>query len=391
MSGLWEDASSKTSMPSLISRVGDNDDSDGETNAYEEGNDSTSQGSDDWQDLGSEDVYQGSIERRTGNSSSLKHEDYIHIHYMLPDTAVLQVVQGSAPLQEHLLPYSDANFLDAPLSLPPPPPPPLLYTLRCNSLSLFASILLLFLRHFLMNQSVYLSTFLSFSLSLFLLLSFSISLSFYLPPSSSHCIYLSIFVSLSLSLSRSALLSNSLIIFLALPMQHKSPISLSHFCSNSHHLPHTLHLILYFSGQCAIPCSSGVLYIGGLCESGSSTSEILHLNLFGMYTPADFHDKERLSLISRNQHVPPVSSSASSYVDGAGHISDIGISNANAMAPLLSDAVQKWSALSAGSFGHLSADDDNSIAHKSLVEKRNNIRNLDVMSECRSYQIIEYV
>lgn len=242
-----------------------------------------------------------------------------------------------------------------------------------------------------MNQSVYLSTFLSFSLSLFLLLSFSISLSFYLPPSSSHCIYLSIFVSLSLSLSRSALLSNSLIIFLALPMQHKSPISLSHFCSNSHHLPHTLHLILYFSGQCAIPCSSGVLYIGGLCESGSSTSEILHLNLFGMYTPADFHDKERLSLISRNQHVPPVSSSASSYVDGAGHISDIGISNANAMAPLLSDAVQKWSALSAGSFGHLSADDDNSIAHKSLVEKRNNIRNLDVMSECRSYQIIEYV
>ena len=279
------------------------------------------------------------------------------------------------------------------LFLPPP-----FYTLcRCNSLSLFASIILLFLRYFLMNQSVYPSTFLSFSLSLFLLLSFSLSPSAYLTPSSSYCIYLSIFLfsylslSLSLSLSRSALLSNSLTIFLTLPMQHTSPVSLSHFCSNSHHLPHTLHLILYFSGQCAIPCSSGVLYIGGLCESGSSTSEILHLNLFGMYTPADFHDKERLSLISLSQHVPPVSSLASSYVDGAGHISDIGISNANAMAPLLSDAVQKWSALSAGSFGHLSADDGNSTAHKSLVEKRNNIRSLDVMSNCRSYQIIEYV
>lgn len=43
-----------------------------------------------------------------------------------------------------------------------------------------------------------------------------------------------------------------------------------------------------FIGHCAIPCSSGILYIGGMLESEITTSEVIHLNLFGMFQEKDF-------------------------------------------------------------------------------------------------------
>ena len=51
----------------------------------------------------------------------------------------------------------------------------------------------------------------------------------------------------------------------------------------------------YCIGHCAIPCSSGIFYIGGMLESEQTTSEVLHLNLFGMYQEKDFTSTENNS------------------------------------------------------------------------------------------------
>ena len=60
------------------------------------------------------------------------------------------------------------------------------------------------------------------------------------------------------------------------------------------------HISCYITGHCAIPCSTGVLYIGGMCENGRTTSEVLHFNMFGLFQAKDFYDKDSLSIISRS-------------------------------------------------------------------------------------------
>ena len=63
------------------------------------------------------------------------------------------------------------------------------------------------------------------------------------------------------------------------------------------------HISCYITGHCAIPCSTGVLYIGGMCENGRTTSEVLHFNMFGLFQAKDFYDKDSLSIISRSSAI----------------------------------------------------------------------------------------
>lgn len=63
------------------------------------------------------------------------------------------------------------------------------------------------------------------------------------------------------------------------------------------------HISCHITGHCAIPCSTGVLYIGGMCENGRTTSEVLHFNMFGLFQTNDFNDKDSLSIISRSSAI----------------------------------------------------------------------------------------
>lgn len=81
-------------------------------------------------------------------------------------------------------------------------------------------------------------------------------------------------------------------------------------------------IFCHITGHCAIPCSTGVLYIGGMCENGRTTSEVLHFNMFGLFQAVDFNDKDSLSIISRSSAAmtpcsvsPTPSSSSPSYLN----------------------------------------------------------------------------
>ena len=167
------------------------------------------------------------------------------------------------------------------------------------------------------------------------------------------------------------------------------PVSLS-ICSISVCLYSILfpYFCLILIGQCAIPCSSGVLYIGGLCKSGSSSSEILHLNLFGMYEPTDFSEKGKFSLLP----LPSVHEANSTLsLKGDESYSPVTATAASCgSASLLTDAFQKWSSLSSDSLGNLTAK-ENSAAHENISQKKNNIKNLETISGSRSYHITEDV
>ena len=131
-----------------------------------------------------------------------------------------------------------------------------------------------------------------------------------------------------------------------------------------------------------------MLYIGGLCKSGNSSSEILHLNLFGMYEPLDFIEKDKLSLIPLTS-VNQAASSLSPQGDESYSTVTVTAASCGSMS-VQPDAFQRWSSLSTDSLGNLTAR-RRSATHDDISQKKSNIQNLEVLSGCRSYQIIEDV
>ena len=154
-------------------------------------------------------------------------------------------------------------------------------------------------------------------------------------------------------------------------------------------LSHILFTLL--TGQCAIPCSSGVLYLGGLCESGASTSEVLHLNLFGMYRRGDFLVNDKYSIIAH----PPSSSHLSSSGKDAVRYSEMEIDSSYVIGSNVIDCtVQNRAAVSLkpsaiSTSTSTIAEDKDKVIKANLIEKWNNTRNLEYSARSRSYHFTE--
>jgi hypothetical protein len=178
-----------------------------------------------------------------------------------------------------------------------------------------------------------------------------------------------------------------------------------------------------------------------MVESGSTTAEVLHLNLFGHFKPCDFTEKSKFSLISPlNSAFSAVSpckslpvedeqifsiplslspltlpqsesqseSKSKSLTDGSLQ-SDLPLSLPLSLTPVMVSAentqshtqgpytqIKKWSDLSNNTHALCSLlEEENLIEKKSLPSlleiKMNNIQNLGSLSICRRYFIVEEV
>ena len=107
-----------------------------------------------------------------------------------------------------------------------------------------------------------------------------------------------------------------------------------------------------------------------------------------MYGPLDFIEKDKLSLIPLTS-VNQAASSLSPQGDESYSTVTVTAASCGSIS-VQPDAFQRWSSLSTDSLGNLTAR-RRSATHDDISQKKSNIQNLEVLSGCRSYQIIEDV
>ena len=172
-----------------------------------------------------------------------------------------------------------------------------------------------------------------------------------------------------------------------------------------------------------------------MCENGRTTSEVLHLNMFGLYQSIDFNDKDSLSIISRTPPAvspcSPTSTSTSTspfcptpsfdpssqvfaVIPSTDPFSQLNFPNSPSSSPpitvdsttkystekkksvALYSPVQKWSYLSKGNeipYGLADREslDEKCNHSKNLSQKKLIIQKLESLAFTRTYSTIEFV